>query len=485
MLSITDDFIDRVAPNPEAARSGRGLVLQDKFQQLSRSADDSLLFGYCAGSGKQPYLCSADFLAADSPIFRCTCPSRQFPCKHSLGLLFAVVQGKEFSPAEIPAELAAKRSKSQANSKPKNAANQTLKKVNQSALLKKIQAQLSGIDLLEKLTLDLARLGIGNMNARHAHEIEEHAKQLGNAYLPGAQSALRGYTRLFSRSSNRRNDGELTAAQREAVYSDALDQLGQLHSLVKQGRAYLQQRLEDLSCPPETNSAIAAWLGHAWKLQELKDAGLVQEDVELVQLAFNSHDDAARQEIVDTGIWLNLNSGQIQHTQVLRPYKALKHVKGDDSFFGVAQVKELCIYPGDANPRVRWDSMVERPITTFDLDKIRSLGRGDFATVAKEVKNQIKGPLADKTPIVLLNYKRIGQLADQYVLEDEASSRLVLNDRGISEEPPSCHLVRFLPQFLLENQTLLVRFRHDLDTRKLQVKPLAVISRERITRLTL
>ena len=30
--------------------------------------------------------------------------------------------------------------------------------------------------------------------------------------------------------------------------------------------------------------------------------------MELIQLAFNSHDDTARREFVDTGIWMNLGS---------------------------------------------------------------------------------------------------------------------------------------------------------------------------------
>ena len=42
------------------------------------------------------------------------------------------------------------------------------------------------------------RIGIGNMNAKTAREIEEKARQLGNAYLPGAQAALHRYTKLFS-----------------------------------------------------------------------------------------------------------------------------------------------------------------------------------------------------------------------------------------------------------------------------------------------
>ena len=125
---------------------------------------------------------------------------------------------------------------------------------------------------------------------------------------------------------------EKSTKQREAIYSEALDQLGRLHTLVKQGRAYLNRRLEDPELKPETETGIAAWLGQAWQLRELKDAGLVQKDVELVQLAFNSHDDVARKEFVDLGIWMNLTTGGIQITQNFRPYKATKYIKSDDSF---------------------------------------------------------------------------------------------------------------------------------------------------------
>ncbi len=133
------------------------------------------------------------------------------------------------------------------------------KQVNLGALAKKIKAQLAGIDVLERLTADLIRVGIGNMNAKLAAEMEEQAKQLGNAYLPGAQAALHKYTRLFAG-----DDGSFTdqpSQQRERIYSEALDQLSRLHALVKQGRAYLQRRLDDPELKPETESAIAAWLG--------------------------------------------------------------------------------------------------------------------------------------------------------------------------------------------------------------------------------
>jgi hypothetical protein len=481
MLSLTEQFIESAAPKPDAAKNGRGLVLKNKFIALHHSADETLLFGRCQGSGKEPYLCSADFAVPEKPVYRCNCPSHQFPCKHSLGLLYAFVQGKKFSPADVPEAIAAKREKAAARVEKKKEEAEKPRQVNTAALAKKIKAQLDGIKLLEKLTLDLVRLGIGNMNAKSAKEVEEQAKQLGNAYLPGAQAALHNYTKLFYTESGE----ERSSSQRETIYSEALDQLGRLHTLVKQGRAYLNKRLEDPELKPETDTAIAAWLGHAWQLRELKDAGLVQQDVELVQLAFNSHDDRARQEFVDTGVWINLGSGKIQLTQNFRPYKAAKYIKSDDSFFQVAQVKELCVYPGDVNPRIRWEGMLPRPLEPKDLAKIRGFGQTDFAAVIKEVKSHLKGPLADKQPIHALNFRRIGEVNGTPVVEDAKGERLVMTDAGMSEEPPSCHLLSLLPNEVFADQTLIVRFRHDLDTRLLQVKPLSIVTKTGITRLTL
>ena len=480
MISITQDFVEAAAPNAEAAKNGRGLVL-NKFLRDHHSPDETLWFGQCQGSGKTPYLCSADFAVPEKPVYRCTCPSRQFPCKHALGLLYALAEGKKFTSAEVPEELAAKREKVVARVEKRKADTDKPVKVNKAALAKKIKAQLDGIDLLEKLTQDVVRLGIGNMNAKTAHELEEQARQLGNAYLPGAQAALHNYTKLFYSAEGE----ERTGAGREAVYSEALDQLCRLHALIRKGRAYLQTRLDDPELAPETDTGIAAWLGHAWQLRELKEAGLVEENVELVQLAFHSYDDVARKEYVDAGAWMNLGNGRIYLTQTFRPYQAARHIKSDDSFSQVAQIKELCVYPGDINPRVRWDGMLARPIEPRDLAKIRGHGRGEFAAVVKDVKSVLKNPLADKYPICALNYRRIGAVGKALVVEDRTGERLVITDAGLPEEPRSSHLLSLVPKDVLQDQTLIVRFRHDLDSRKLQVKPLTIVTEADVIRLTL
>ena len=168
MISIDEASVDSAAPNSEAAKNGRGLVLKNKFAKLHISEDETILFGECQGSGKEPYRCSCDFLRPEAPTHRCSCPSRQFPCKHCLGLMYAYVQGKKFTTAEVPEDIQAKREKLQARVEKKVEDADKPKNVDKGALAKKIQAQLHGIDLLEKLTCDLVR-------ARH----RQHERQDG------------------------------------------------------------------------------------------------------------------------------------------------------------------------------------------------------------------------------------------------------------------------------------------------------------------
>ena len=485
VISIDESFVDSAAPNAEAAKNGRSLVLKKKYLQLNISGDSSILFGECQGSGKDPYRCSCDFIRPGAPTYRCSCPSRQFPCKHSIGLMYAYVQNaSSFKTAEVPEDLQSKREKVVARAEKHKEAPAGPKQVNKAALAKKIKMQLEGINLLEELTIELARIGIGNMNAKLASTIESRAKQLGDAYLPGAQNALHAYTSLFSDGSGKFDD-KAPSSVREAIYSDALDQLGRLNALVKQGRAYLEKRLEDPELKPEIESPIAAWLGHAWQLSELKEAGLTQENAELMQLAFNSHDDLARREFVDTGIWVELATGKVLTTKTYRPYKAAKFIKSEDSFFQIAQVPMLCIYPGDFNARCRWEEMIPRPTTRADFEKVRKASSSDFAALAKSVKNNLKGPLSEKQPVCLLQFKTLGIIEGVYVIEDKAGNRFSLNDRGMAEEPSSVELLRLVPAEAIRDQVLVGRFRHDLDRCRLEVKPLSIVTECEVIRLTL
>ena len=182
---------------------------------------------------------------------------------------------------------------------------------------------------------------------------------------------------------------------------------------------------------------------------------------------------------------MNLGCGRIVLTQTFRPYKAATFIKSEDSFFQVATTKELCVYPGDVNPRVRWEEMAPRPIEKKDFTTVRKHGNGDFAALVKGVKGQLKAALADKRPVYALNYAKMAESQDgSLVIEDAKAVRLVLTDTGMSEEPASCYLLRLVPKEMFTNQTLIGRFHRDLDTQTLCVKPLGILTESAIVRLT-
>jgi len=482
-MEIDEAYVDSLAPNAAAIKNARGVLLKRKLVGLFCSPDGNLFFGDCKGSGAENYRPSADFADPAKPVFRCTCPSHQFPCKHSLALLYAYAQKSKFVEKEVPADIAEKRSKIQQRTEKKKVEVEKPQKVNTSALRKKIQTQLEGIDLLESLVNDLLRAGLGTLNAKSARQVEEQARQLGNAYLPGAQNALHALTGLFYLSQIS-SEEELKVSERERIYSSALDQLSRLHSLCKQGRKYLNNRLNNTELRPETDSDIAAWLGHAWQLSELKDAGLVQNNAELLQLAFHSHDDWTRKEIVETGVWLNLQSGAVQLTRNYRPYRAAKYIREEDSCFNIMTCPELCIYPGNLNPRVRWESGEPRSVAYADHARAREHSKPDFRAVIKEVKAQLKSPLGDRNPLALLSYKNLLRVGDQLAIEDHSGEILVLSDHHRDVEPSTLPLLALLPRLVHNNQCLLVRFHHDLDTQKLHAKPLSVLTDDEIIRLT-
>ena len=110
MITIDEGYVESAAPNADAMKNGRGLVVKGKFVALNIDAEETVLFGQCQGSGRVPYDCSCDFARPEQPTHRCSCPSRQFPCKHCIGLMFAyVLKRASFSVAEVPPALAEKR----------------------------------------------------------------------------------------------------------------------------------------------------------------------------------------------------------------------------------------------------------------------------------------------------------------------------------------------------------------------------------------
>jgi len=85
-MNWTAEQILKLAPDAASAKAAQGLLTPKKWTLLG--VNDSAIWGACQGSGSSPYQTQIDLA---EPAFKCSCPSRKFPCKHGLALflLFA------------------------------------------------------------------------------------------------------------------------------------------------------------------------------------------------------------------------------------------------------------------------------------------------------------------------------------------------------------------------------------------------------------
>ena len=478
-MTLTEQTILLQAPNPAAAENGRKLWKKGSFSALHRTEDGTLYWAECAGSGKNPYQVSIDWTDPAAPVCRCSCPSRQFPCKHALGLMFQQLAGGAFEPAELPQEIADKRAKQAARAAKKEAEGPAKpKKPNTAAQKKKLAKQLEGLDMAERMVDDLLTSGLGALAGASAKTYDKLAKDLGSCYLTGPQTA---FTRIALAVRTVQQDPE----RAEGAYAEALRILVALRSTIKKARTFLQNKLEAGSFSPE-DSALFEALGGVWKLEDLGAIGAVREQVRLAQLSFDVAFDPAKKEYVERGWWIDLDSGSLFQTRNLRPMKALKHVKGEDSRFGVLEVPELYIYPGEGDRRVRWESAsaIPRPLTAEEQAALPALAQPGLAAAVKLTRGSIKNTLAPKFLAVLVPVGALGKVGEDFVLEDPAGDRIVLRDRP--EDGPdhaSTARLAMLPEALPAGSALFgLMFYHQGD-RSLCLHPYSVVTPEKIIRL--
>jgi SWIM zinc finger len=98
-MAVTIDKIEALAPD-QASLSAALKIKPSSWALLSRNETDGFAWGECQGSGSAPYKVA---LSVSDLGYKCSCPSRKFPCKHSLGLMLQLAKSAQsFSAAETP-----------------------------------------------------------------------------------------------------------------------------------------------------------------------------------------------------------------------------------------------------------------------------------------------------------------------------------------------------------------------------------------------
>jgi len=175
--------IAAAAPDRSSETAARGLA--SKWTETGRS--DRALWGVCRGSGASNYLTSVDLTG---PAYRCSCPSRKFPCKHALSLLM------QWSAGSVPERTAPDAVTTWINTRDEKAEKATAsedtppKETDPAALQRRLERAAAGLEDLDRWLTDRIRNGLGTVDHGYA-TYDEIAGRMVDAQVPGVAGALR------------------------------------------------------------------------------------------------------------------------------------------------------------------------------------------------------------------------------------------------------------------------------------------------------
>lgn len=212
-MHLSEEQVLALAPDESSKKSGKELSSPAKW--VSKGSSETALWGECQGSGSKPYQTQVDLSAI---AFKCSCPSRKFPCKHGIGLLLLYArQAGSFTVGDPPAWVAEWLNKR--TEKQEKQAEKKDKPVDEVAQAKRQQARQQKVgDGIQELLLwskDIIRNGLLNVPEKGAIYFENMGRRMVDAQAPGLANMVKAL-------------GEVNF-YREGWQTDFLDQLTRIY----------------------------------------------------------------------------------------------------------------------------------------------------------------------------------------------------------------------------------------------------------------
>ncbi|MFF1559111.1 SWIM zinc finger family protein [Streptomyces sp. NPDC058279] len=183
----TAEQVLALAPDDASRKAGGRLGGAGPWSQTGGSASGAV-WGLCKGSGRTPYRTVVDLTG---PAYKCSCPSRKFPCKHALGLLLLWAAEGVGDPAEAPEWAGGWLAERAAKAAPPAVA----KPVDEEAVRKRAERRAArigaGVVELEQRLADLLRGGLAGQEQAGYGAWEETAARMVDAQAPGLAARVR------------------------------------------------------------------------------------------------------------------------------------------------------------------------------------------------------------------------------------------------------------------------------------------------------
>lgn len=281
----TSEQILAMAPDASSAKNGQGLANPRKWVTLGY--DDRAIWGECQGSGSKPYQTQIDLKEI---AFKCSCPSRKFPCKHGLGLfLIFATQPSIFNQNLAPNwvntwinnRTEKQDQKTETIAKDQSPEAEAKRAAKQAKTIAQRQDKVaSGIQELDIWLRDIVRQGLAAVQGQPYSFWDGVAARMVDAQA-----------RLIAR--NLRIMGSV-AASGEGWQEKLLERLGKLHLLVE---GY--KRLETL--PPDIKAEILANIDWQFQQEPLESAKVCDRWLVLGQII---NDIEGEKDLLQQRTWL-------------------------------------------------------------------------------------------------------------------------------------------------------------------------------------
>jgi hypothetical protein len=179
-----------LAPDASSAKSGQGLASAGKWVTIGHN--DIAAWGECQGSGSNPYQTQIDLA---EPAFKCSCPSRKFPCKHAIGLFLLLAKGETAQgspPAWAESWLSGRAARAEKQAEKAESAPSAPDLAAQSKRAAAREAKVAaGLAELRLWLNDLIRQGLADIQSRPYGFWDGIAARMVDAQAPGVARLLR------------------------------------------------------------------------------------------------------------------------------------------------------------------------------------------------------------------------------------------------------------------------------------------------------
>ncbi len=389
-MNLTEESILQLAPDDTSAKAGKQLATTAKW--LNAHHHEKALWGECKGSGKNPYFTQIDL---QNIAFKCSCPSRKFPCKHGLGLLFLFASQPNFFQEETGLSDKVNEWLGKRKERSETKAAQPVKPVDEAAQQKRQEQRKqkvkNGLDELDIWMKDIIRTGIQSIPANQYKVFSNIKSRMVDAQASGIATMFAGLEDL-----NYYEDGWETNLMR------------QFSKIFFIKEAYNNKEL----LSPEWQQELRNWIGWNVTKEDLAELPVTEDVWQVLHL-----EKTPFEKLMSEKVWLyGLHSGEFKYQ--LQFYMPQQAISAQILVPGNCIKAKVVTYPGMESQRILIKDFIDDK-TDFSIHgEPTSL----VNTLQKITSVKSRNPLKESIPVLLHQVKLVTHNQQWFLTDQDKKS---------------------------------------------------------------